>query len=217
MVPRTEVVGIPLDAEREDIVRVFATHRFTRYPVYNEQLDDIAGFLDAKQVVYDLPTSDADWRDDIQEALVVPESITIERALAEARLRKQSLIIAVDEFGGMAGILSLSDVIEFLAGHMPDEHETSTDRLRYNADGSILSPGLLHLVELEDELAITLPDVESHTVGGMVMEIIGRIPEAGDEVTVDSYTVRVTTMDNNRVDEVVFIPNGHRNEGQNEH
>ena len=216
MVPRTEVVGIPLDAERQDIVRTFATHRFTRYPVYNGQLDDIVGFLDAKQVVYDLPARDADWRDDVQDALIVPESVTIEQALTEARLRKQSLIIAVDEFGGMAGILSLSDVIEFLAGRLPDEHETSEDRLRYNADGSIVAPGLLHLVELEDELSITLPDVESHTIGGMIMEMIGRIPEAGDEVTIDNYNVRVTAMDNNRVNRVLFIPNGHSDEDRNE-
>jgi putative hemolysin len=216
MVPRTEVVGIPLDAQRQDIVRTFATHRFTRYPVYNEQIDSVVGFIDAKQVVYDLPASDANWHDDIQEPLIVPESITIEQALTEARVRKQSLIIAVDEFGGMAGILSLSDVIEFLAGHMPDEHETSEDRLRYNADGSVIAPGLLHLVELEDELSITVPDVESHTIGGMIMEMTGRIPEAGDEVAIDSYTVRVTTMDNNRVNEVLLIPSNTNTGSRNE-
>lgn len=217
MVPRTEVVGIPMDATREDIVRAFATHRFTRYPVYENQMDSIVGVIDAKQIVYDLPDKGVDWHADINEPFIVPESISIEQALAEARVRKQSLIIAVDEFGGVAGILSLSDVIEFLAGHMPDEHEVVADRLYHNADGSIVAPGLLHLVELEDELAIELPDVESHTVGGMFMELTGRIPSTGDEITVDSYLVRVTEMDNNRVSELLFMPNGHNSGDNNEH
>ena len=217
MVPRTEVVGIPMDATREDIVRAFATHRFTRYPVYEDQMDSIVGVIDAKQIVYDLPDKGVDWHSDINEPLIVPESISIEQALAEARLSQQSLIIAVDEFGGVAGILSLSDVIEFLAGHMPDEHEVVADRLHHNADGSIVAPGLLHLVELEDELAIELPDVESHTVGGMFMELTGRIPSTGDEITVDSYRVRVTEMDNNRVSELLFMPNGHSSGDNNEH
>ncbi len=206
MVPRTEVVGIPIDATREEIVRTFAIHRFTRYPVYDGQLDHLIGVLDVKQAVYALPDSEQDWRDDIQEPLIVPETLTIEQALAEARLQKQSLIIVADEFGGIAGIMSLSDVIEFLAGHMPDEHETVTNRLDYLGDGSIDAPGLLHLVELEDELAINLPEVEAHTIGGMIMELTGSIPAVGDEVRVESYLIRVTKMDNNRVDRVLFIP-----------
>ncbi len=206
MIPRTEVVGIPIEATREDIVRVFATHRFTRYPVYDGQLDNMIGVLDVKRAVYAMPDAEHDWRDDIQEPLIVPETLTIEQALAEARLQKQSLLIVADEFGGIAGIMSLSDVIEFLAGHMPDEHETSSNQVIRLADGSIDAPGLLHLVDLEDELTVSLPEVESHTIGGMIMELTGRIPDEGDEIRIDQYVIRVTRMDNNRVDRVLFIP-----------
>lgn len=216
MVPRTEVIGIPLDASREGIVHTFATHRYTRYPVYDGTLDDIVGYIDAKQVVYDLPDSEKDWHTEIRTPLVVPESITIEQALAEARLNKQSLLIVADEFGGIAGLLSLSDVVEFLAGHMPDEHETSTQNLREHADGSITVSGLLHLVELEDALSMPIPDVEAHTVGGMIMEISGRIPETGDEVRIDGYVARVTSMDFNRVDKVLFVPDEQHEEDHNE-
>lgn len=216
MIPRTEVVGVPMDATRRDIVHTFATHRFTRYPVYDGTPDDIVGYIDAKQIVYDLPDSDKDWHVEIREALVVPESVTIEQALIEAREEKQSLLIVADEFGGIAGLLSLSDVVEFLAGHMPDEHEAANHNLRFHADGSIAVPGLLHLVELEDALAVPIPDVESHTVGGMLMEISGRIPEIGDEIRIDGYRVRVTQMDVNRVDEVVFVPVDRSEERPNE-
>lgn len=208
MVPRTDMAGIPIDATREDIVRIFATHRFTRYPVYDGSLDNIVGVLDAKNVVYDLGDPDEDWRDNIMPPLILPESVSVEQALAVAREHKRSLIILADEFGGTAGLLSVFDVVEFLAGHLPDEYDSAPRRLRYLDDGSMLAPGLLHLSELEEELGIELPDVDAHTLGGLIMELTGRVPEPGDEVTVGGYRLRVSEMDHNRVEEVLLVPDG---------
>lgn len=206
MIPRTEIIGVPLDATREDVARVFAMNRFTRYPVYDGSLDNVVGIIDAKRMVYDLAGSDLDWHKDIEAPLILPESISIEQALVESRGNPHGLILVADEFGGIAGLLSLFDVVEFLAGHLPDEHEEIQRHLHTSPDGSIVAPGLLNLVDLIDELSIEPPEVESHTVGGMVMDLAGEIPAVGDEVQLPAYTIRVTKMDGNRVDEVVLIP-----------
>ncbi len=206
MVPRNEVIGIPVDASREDIVRIFAGHRYTRFPVYTSSLDDIIGVLNAKQAVFNLGSPDADWHRDIQQPLILPETVTIEHALEAAREANHALMILADEFGGIAGVLSLFDVVEFLAGHLPDEFESGQALLSANPDGSLLAPGLMHLVDLADELGITVPDVDAHTLGGLVMELLERIPVEGDEVFVDGHRIRVSEMNNRRVGQVLLIP-----------
>lgn len=206
MIPRNEVVGVPVHASREDVVRIFAEHRYTRFPVYRDSLDNITGILNAKQAVFDLGSPDGDWQRDIQQPLILPETVTIEQALEAARETNHALIVLADEFGGVAGVISLFDVVEFLAGHLPDEFQPEQGRLHTNPDGSMLAPGLLHLVDLQDELDITIPDIDAHTVGGLVMELLQRIPVEGDEVHVDGYHVRVMEMDNRRVGQVLLIP-----------
>ncbi|HUG16581.1 MAG TPA: hemolysin family protein [Thermomicrobiales bacterium] len=206
MTPRSESAGIPVDATLDDIVRTFAAHRFTRYPVYRESLDDIVGVLDAKQSVFALATEPGDWRAHIGPAVLLPDSTTVERALSELRTDGNSLAVLVDEYGGTAGILTLFDIIDFLAHDLPDEFEEPRDSVRFGPHDSVTVSGLTHLVELERDLEIELPEVTSRTLGGMIMDLLGRVPEVGDTVVVDRYTARVESMDNMRVDLVTFTP-----------
>ena len=206
MVPRNEVTGIAHDASREDVLQAFAKHHHTRYPVYRGNLDDIVGVLNAKEVVLDWTTSGSDWRAHIRPALVLPETVGIEAALTAARAEGATLIVLADEYGGTAGIVSVFDIVEFLAGELPDEFESQQSDVRRLASGAIVYSGLTHLMTLEADLDLTLPDVDAHSVGGLVMELLGKVPAEGDELALDGYVVRVLAMDGNRVDQVMLTP-----------
>lgn len=206
MVPRNEVTGIPYDAGRETVLQTFAQHHHTRYPVYRDGLDDIAGILNAKEVVLDWTTAGDDWRTHMRPPLVLPESVGIGDALKAARAEGATLIVLADEYGGTAGIISVFDIVEFLAGELPDEFENQAGGIRRLAGGTHIYAGLTHLMSLEADLDVTLPEVDAHTIGGLVMELLGRVPQPNDELQVDGYTIRVLAMDGNRVDQVMLTP-----------
>jgi CBS domain containing-hemolysin-like protein len=205
MVPRNAIVAIPEDAGSEDVRRIFATHRFTRYPVYRDSLDDIVGVVDIKDAVFDL-SREADWRAEIEAPLLLPETITVENALAAAERAQASLMVLVDEFGGTAGILSVYDVVQYLAGGLPEEYRVDSPEIEPGPDSSFVVSGLLPLVEFQDEFDIALPDVDSHTVGGLVAELLQRIPDAGDEVEFDGARLRVLDVARNRVERLMVLP-----------
>lgn len=206
MVPRSEVTGIPHNASREIVLQTFAEHHHTRYPIYRNSLDDIVGVLNAKEVVLDWTTAGSDWRAHIRPPLVLPETVGIEAALTTARADGATLIVLADEYGGTAGIVSVFDIVEFLAGDLPDEFEEQQAEVRRLASGAVVYSGLTHLMTLESDLDVTLPEVAAHSVGGLVMELLGKVPQEDDELTIDGYLVRVLAMDGNRVDQVMLTP-----------
>lgn len=213
MLPRNEVVGIPVDATRQEVFDIFAASRHTRYPVYRASLDDIVGILNAKELVLDWSDDATDWRQHVQPPLILPETVTIEQAISAARAEAATMIVLADEFGGTAGIISVFDIVEFLAGDLPDEFDTEPPDYRELGDGRLLVSGLEHLVDLEAAFDLDLPDVEAHTIGGMVTELLQRIPDEGDEVRIDGYVARVTAMDGLRVDQVLLTPIGTDRDG----
>lgn len=206
MVPRSEVIGIPYSATREEVLRTFTSHHHTRYPVYRDGLDDIVGVLNAKEIVFDWMSADSHWHTYMHPPLVLPESVEVETAIAEAHNAGATLIVLADEYGGTAGIISVFDIIEFLAGELPDEFEDKRATVRKLTDGALLYSGLTHLLTLDSDLDITLPETDAHTLGGLMMESLDRVPREGDEVTIDGYVARVVAMDGNRVDQVLLTP-----------
>lgn len=205
MVPRNEIVAIPLDATADEVRRTFAQHRYTRYPVYRESLDEIVGILNIKEAIFGLSRDD-DWTADIEPPLVLPESITIDNALAAARQAWAPMIVLVDEFGGTAGIITVFDVVQYLAGGLPDEFRPGMPEIEPGPDGSFVISGQLPLVEFADEFDTEVPDVDSHTVGGMISELLQRIPDEGDELDLEYYRLRVLEVDHHRVERVLVLP-----------
>jgi CBS domain containing-hemolysin-like protein len=206
MVPRSEVTGIPHNASREVVLQTFAQHHHTRYPIYRNDLDNIVGVLNAKEVVLDWMTAGSDWRAHIRPPLVLPQSVEIEVALAAARAEGATLIVLADEYGGTAGIISVFDIVEFLAGELPDEFEGEEAEIRRLRGGAHIYPGLTHLMTLEADLDATIPEVDSHTIGGLVMELLDKVPQVDDEVRIDGHLIRVLAMDGHRVDQVMITP-----------
>jgi putative hemolysin len=207
MVPRSEVVAIPVSATTLEVRRIFAQHRYTRYPVFEDSLDNIVGIVDVKNTIFDL-ARDLDWYSHVDPPVLLPVSRSVDRVFAAAREAHATLVVLIDEYGGTAGILSVFDVMQYLAGGLPDDQRPQDTRFYMRSDGSYVVAGLLPVVEFADELGITLTNVDAHSVGGLVMELLGRLPETGDFVDIEDYRLVVVRMDERRVDQVVLVSVG---------
>lgn len=205
MTPRNEVTGISIDADRPDVLREMVAAGHTRYPVYRSTLDDIVGIVDAKLVLLD-DDPGADWRRHIVPAVIVPESATIADIIEQARTSKRELVVVVDEYGGMAGLVSFFDIAEHLAGRLPEEFDTRLPPFQRNQDGTITVSGRARLDDLEEIFGNESPPDDVHTAAGLVIATLGHIPQVGDEIEIKSGRIRVTAMDRHRVDQLLVVP-----------
>ena len=204
MTPRGKTVALDIDASWDDVAAILAEHRLTRYPVYRDSIDTIVGILDAKRLLLaDDEAPRTAWRDHLQEALVLPESVNASTTLETMRQRGVRMAILVDEYGGTAGLISQFDIVRFLAQDLPGDGQVDDRHLVFwdGASPTVIN-GLAVLSEVVEALGITNPESDSATLGGFVTELRQGVPVAGDEVRYDGIAFRVMEMDHYRVAKV---------------
>ncbi len=203
MVPRTEIVAVPEDLDLTGLVATARQTRFSRFPVYREDLDHIVGLVHVKDLVGVDRTSHATGRDLMRRVPFIPETLRLDQALAEFRRQRAGLAIVIDEFGGTAGLVTLEDVIEQLVGEVTDEFDVGdAQRIKEESPGTYVIDGLVPLADLRDRLNIALADEPYDTVGGMVFGRLGRLAKMGDAVEIEGYHFTVTQVDGRRVAQV---------------
>jgi CBS domain containing-hemolysin-like protein len=202
MVPRTEIVAVPDDATVVELLATARAHRFSRFPVYLEDLDHILGILHVKDLVGVDRDSHARARDLMRKVPVMPETLRLDQALAEFKRQRVQAAVVLDEFGGTAGLVTLEDVIEQLVGEVQDEFDKEAPAFREETPGTYVVDGLASLDALRERLGIQLPDEPYDTVGGMVFGRLGRLAQMGDTVEVEGYRFQVTAVDGRRVAQV---------------
>ncbi|AYG04320.1 hemolysin family protein [Gryllotalpicola protaetiae] len=211
MTPRPQLETVKRDDTAADVIALAQESGYSRFPVIDDGIDDIAGIVHIKQAVAvprerrgRVPVSALQ-----SEALRVPETMRLDSLLAELRARSLQMAVVVDEYGGTAGVATLEDLVEELVGEVADEHDTGPIDivLAPGSTGEIEFSGLLRPDELLDRAAIEVPEDERYeTVAGFVMASLGRLPELGDTVAVHGGTLRVTALDGRRVDRLAFTP-----------
>ena len=208
MTHRTDVVGVPVTATLQDIVALQAENRFSRIPVYKEDLDDIVGAVFVKDLVPLLEPgryADATPEKYMRSVLYVPEGMTCSNLLHAFQKARVHLAIVVDEYGGTEGIVTLEDILEELVGEIWDEHDEVTEFLRKQPDGSYNIDCTTDLDDMYDLFEIK-GECEASTVSGWVLEQIDRIPKQGDHFIAEGLEVTVTAVDNRRVMEINVKP-----------
>ncbi|MBI3943004.1 MAG: HlyC/CorC family transporter [Chloroflexi bacterium] len=208
MVPRTEIVAIPVEASVKDLLTLASQESYSKYPVYENDLDHIIGVVhirDAIQVLLD-SRLDSSIRGLVIEPLIVPESIRIDDLLARFRPRKIDMAILMDEFGGTAGLVTLQDLAEEVFGTIEVEFEEEDSDLQRLPDGTYLLSGLMPIEDVNEKLGLNLHDANYATIAGFVLGKFGRIPKVGDEIQVDNYIFRVEAMDGLRIARLAMIP-----------
>lgn len=213
MTPRTDIAWIDTDEPLEENLSVILQSQHSRFPVGHGSLDNVVGFLNAKdllgQALADHPLN---LTAAIEKALFVPESLPALRALEMFRSSGNQMALVIDEFGGLQGLVTLYDVLEAIVGDIPVEGEEFEAEAIQREDGSWLFDGMLPVDEFKDILDIDHLPGEGHigyqTVGGFVMSQVGKIPKTGDKFQYGGWNFEVLDMDGRRVDKVLAVPEG---------
>ncbi|MCE7480385.1 hemolysin family protein [Microbacterium profundi] len=208
MTPRPSMHAIAAGDSAEDVIQLARRTGHSRFPVYDDDLDDITGVVHLKAAV----SVPRERRTEVPvgalatEPLRVPETVHLDVLISELRAKGYQLAIVVDEYGGTAGIVTLEDLVEEIVGEVSDEHDRSRAGVVRGRD-SITFPGELRPDELRSRTGVLVPEGDVYdTVGGYVMSVLERVPANGDEVTLDSGVLQVVRMDGRRVDRIRYTP-----------
>lgn len=209
MTPRPEVMWLDIDDEPENIKREIREAGHSRFPVCRGDFDDVIGILHTKDLLHRLlQGGNFDMRAVVRDALVVHDGTEVMRLLELFKQSGEQLAIVVDEYGTVEGIATLTDVLEGIAGELPDDGGEDSDIVR-RADGSLLIDGMMAVEEVEAHLGLkSLRDEDSgyHTLAGFLLFKLGRIPTAGEYADHDGYRFEVVDMDGRRIDKVLVTP-----------
>ena len=201
MVPRTRVVGVPLDATPAQVIDLLAEEGHTRMPVYEGDLDEIRGVLHAKDVIPLLAHPELIVLQDLlRPPLFVPWTKPVGELLREMQQKRSLLALVVDEYGGFEGIVTLEDILEEIVGEIRDEHDMEGPTPSFGADGTALVRAEMGVGELNRALTAQLPDGgDFETLGGLLNSAAGAIPQTGDRFYIGGLELTVVQRDDRRV------------------
>lgn len=199
MLPRPDIVGLPDTSSWDEVFDTLHESGLSRVPVYEGSVDSVVGVLHAKDLLKALGERESlqnlSVREVMREPLWVFESTKIDDALATMRARRSHLALVADEFGGTAGLLTVEDILEELVGEIADEHDAPADEpLTILDDNRAFANALLHVDDLEKQWNLELPPGEADTIGGFVIQQLGRAPQAGDRVETEAAILTVHAM-----------------------
>ncbi|CDE88108.1 cBS domain pair family protein [Clostridium sp. CAG:729] len=210
MIPRTDMVCIPIDMPMEELNKLAAESQYTRYPVYEEDIDHITGLVHVKDL-YSLSIKDevCPIAKIQREVLMVPETITMDNLVLEFKKRKGQMAIVIDEFGGTSGLITLEDVLEEIFGEVQDEFDEEEEcDIKEVAPNTYLANSMMRLDEFAEFFQIDekeIDDEDIDTIGGLVVKLLGRLAEVDDTVTFNNLTFVVKEVDGARITKLEII------------
>jgi CBS domain containing-hemolysin-like protein len=204
MVPRPDMVALSLRASEEEAVKAFSESGYSRLPVYDGTLDKIVGIAYVKDLLYSFQHPKLiKLADLLREVPEVPETSLLSPVLREFQRRRVHMAIVVDEFGATAGLVTLEDIIEEIVGEIRDEHDQEPELIERLPDGTTLMDGMLQLDRFKETFPETqLPQGDFDTVGGLVLNLAGRLPKEGDTFRLGNLTLRVVKREGRRLRKV---------------
>lgn len=221
MTPRVDVTYLTIPVHAEDIAQAVRTSGHSCFPVVHDDLDDLIGLLFVNDIFRtggrdrrngDLAGRERDATDPspleisrkVRQPHLVPETLGVLEALADMRKHRRAVAVVVDEYGGVAGLLTVKDLLEPLVGDLHDEFDEDEEALIVRVDNTRwLIDGQTNVDEIRDRLGIDIPEGDYVTLGGLLFERFGHIPAEGEEARVGDWSLRVVEMDKRRVAQVV--------------
>ena len=210
MVPRPDIISIEDDKTLRDVQALVVEHGASRIPVYDADgdLDDVTGIVFAKDVLKALHQGKHDMKlaDIVREARYVPESKKVADLLREMQREKFHLALVTDEYGSVSGLVSLEDLLEELVGEITDEYDQEEPEMEPVGDGVYRVSGKASVDDVNELLDVELPDEEWDTVAGLVLDLFGKIPRQGEEVTFQGLRFRAEEVQGRRIAKVLITP-----------
>jgi len=198
MRPRTEMAALSIDSNEEEVRETLSRERYSRYPVYQESLDDVVGVFLAKDLWLHDRKSAFSLKQFVRDPLYVPATRLAVRVLDDLRKTRAHMAVVLDEYGGTAGIVTMEDLIEEVIGDIADEYDmVSKESVEVN--GVLELAGNLSLIDVRTDHRVSIPEGDWTTLGGFVFARIGRVPKVGDHVNFPGGDLEVIAMDGRRV------------------
>ncbi len=202
MTPRTDIDALPIDATLDETLALVEDSGRSRYPVYEESIDNIIGLVLAKDLIPILrsPPAEFSLRSIMRPVHVVPGSREVEEVLADFKRLKEHMAIVLDEYGGTAGLVTMEDLLEEIVGEILDEYDEPPELPERETADLVIVPGNTNIGELNERFGLSVPDDDYTTIGGYVFGALGRLPTVGDRMTAGGAVFTVRAMDGRRVD-----------------
>lgn len=201
LIHRVDLAALPVDATKEEVAELFSQTKYSRLLVYKDTIDNILGTVHQKDFYVGSGITDKSIADILSPVIFVLENEPISLLLKKLQKAKTHVAVVVDEYGGTCGIVTMEDILEELVGEIWDEHDEEEILLRKLSPNTFIIDAAMDFDDFKDHFNIK-SDSEMISVSGWVMEQFGRVPEAGDQFTCGNMHVRVTKVDNHRVDEI---------------
>lgn len=207
MVPRTEMIAVEADTPLEEIIGLVTQSTYTKFPVYEDTLDQVLGIVHVKDLLRAMQGENCvgcTARSLAREPVYVPETIPVSQLLAMFRENRQHIAIVLDEYGGTAGLVTLEDLLEEIVGEVSDPFDEIHPEIQVLSDGSTLIDGLALMEDVNEELGLSLLDPDYDTIAGYVLGKLGRMPRLHDVVEGDGVRLRVEALDGLRISRVLL-------------
>ncbi len=206
MVPRIDVEFMSIDMEKDELLEKIAESEHSRFPVYSESIDNVVGVLYVKDLIKAFAKKDdIDLEKIIRKAFFVPESKRIDSLLREFKRRHVHIAIAIDEYGGMSGIVCMEDIIEEIVGDIQDEFDNENDDIITVSENTWLCDARVNLDDLNDEIESEFPNEEFDTLGGFVFDLFGKIPVKFEKETWNNYDFIIQDVEGHKVNQIKII------------
>ena len=200
--PRVDIVSLKSDESIDKAMDIIGERQFSKIPIYKDTIDNIKGILYAKDIIPYLMGSrpNVNLQTLARQPFFVPETKPIDDLMEEFKLRKTSIAIVVDEWGGTEGLVTLEDVVEEVMGEIRDPYDQEESNVLKQSDGSFIVDGSITIYDLEEETDIEFPeDRDYDTLGGFILDILTDIPQTGEQVKFNDMVFTVQTVENNRI------------------
>ena len=214
MTPRTDIVALDIESTLGETLQTVEDGGFSRYPVYEESIDNVVGLVLAKDLIKVLqqPPEQFVLARIMRDVHVVPGSREVEEVLADFKRLKEHMAIVLDEYGGTAGVVTMDDLLEEIVGEILDEYDERAAPQAVAVEGQTLVPGATHVADLNDRFGLAVSDEDYTTIGGFVFGALGRLPVVGDRVSIGGAVLTVREMTGRRVETLALelVPSGVR-------
>ena len=203
--PRVDIVSLKSDESIDKAMDIIGERQFSKIPIYKDTIDNIKGILYAKDIIPYLMGSrpNVNLQNLARQPFFVPETKPIDDLMEEFKLRKTSIAIVVDEWGGTEGLVTLEDVVEEVMGEIRDPYDQDESNVLKQSDGSFIVEGSITIYDLEEETDIEFPeDRDYDTLGGFILDILTDIPQTGEQVEFNDMVFTVQTVENNRIGKI---------------
>jgi CBS domain containing-hemolysin-like protein len=202
MTPRTEIDALPIDATLDETVAMVEESGRSRYPVYEESIDNVVGLVLAKDLIPVLRRLPVEFSlaAIVRPVHVVPGTREVEEVLADFKRLKEHMAVVLDEYGGTAGIVTMEDLLEEIVGEILDEYDEPPEHPEREGADLVILPGSTNIGELNERFGLSVPNEDYTTIGGFVFGTLGRLPVVADRITAGGAVFTVREMDGRRIE-----------------